>query len=91
MEVKHSEAANIADAVDMDSELAEKVDDGPRTWREGEPENERCKDNRYELLSKDNDFEREELAELRMNLQSVKAFYALAFWEWSCPSHSLGR
>jgi hypothetical protein len=41
LEVKYGKAAHIPEAVDVDCELAEKVDDGRRAQGQREPEDER--------------------------------------------------
>lgn len=55
LKVKDGKAADISEAIDVDRELAEKVDDGPRALGESVPQDEGCHDDREELLEKEGD------------------------------------
>lgn len=69
-EVEHGKAADVANAFDMYSELAEEVDDRRSAGRKGEPEDKRRQKNGGELSQKEGDLHLEQLTKLLMDLTS---------------------
>jgi hypothetical protein len=67
LEVKYGKAAHIPEAVDVDGELPEKVDDRRRARGQREPEDERRQHDAGEVRHEVNRFHSEELAELRVH------------------------
>lgn len=68
-EVEDGKRADIADSIDVNGELAEKVDNRSRTGRQREEEDEWCQENGQELGEEDSDLHCEEVAELCMHLE----------------------
>jgi hypothetical protein len=68
LEVEDGEATDVADAIDVDGELSEEVDDGRCAFGERKPEDKWSEDDGEEFGDKDLDFHREELAELVVDL-----------------------
>jgi hypothetical protein len=68
LEIKNGKTADIADALDMNGKLAEKVDDGAGARRQREKEYKGCKDDRHEFLEEDVDLEGKEGAKFSMHL-----------------------
>ena len=73
LEVEDGERADVADAVDVDGELAEEVDDGRCTCRQGEPEDKWREDDRQRLLDEHRDLHREKLSEIVVYLDMTGA------------------
>ena len=66
LEVKHGKAAHIPESVDVDGELAEKVNDRWRAGGQREPEDEWGQHDAGKLRRESNRFQSEKLAELRV-------------------------
>jgi len=77
LEVKHGKAADIPKSVDVDGELAEKVDDRWCARGQREPEDERRQYDTSELGGKRNRFHRENLAELSVDGLGMQLFAPL--------------
>ncbi len=72
LEVEHGEGAHVAQAVDMDGELFEKIYDRRRAWWQRVPEHERGQDDGEELLREGYDLHGEELPKLLVHLLRVQ-------------------
>jgi len=68
LKVKHREAADVAEPVNVYRELTEKVDDGGNTRGKREPQNERRQHDGNKLLRKGSNFHRKQFTELLMYL-----------------------
>ena len=64
LEIKHGKAADVPEPIDMDSELAEKVDDSRRAWRQRKPKNEWRQHDASKLRRESDRLHREKLAKL---------------------------
>ena len=67
LEIKHGKAADVPEPIDMDSELAEKVDDSRRAWRQRKPKDEWRQHDASKLRRKSDRLHREKLAKLRVH------------------------
>jgi hypothetical protein len=66
LEVKHGKAADVAESVNVDSKLAEKVDDSWRARGQREPKDERRQHDAGKFRRESDRLHREKLAELRV-------------------------
>lgn len=71
LEIKHGKAADVPEPIDMDSELAEKVDDGRRAWRQRKPKDEWRQHDASKLRGESDRLHREKFAKLRVHSLGV--------------------
>ena len=71
LEIKHGKAADVPKPIDMDSELAEKVDDSRRAWRQRKPKYEWCQHDASKLRREGNRLHRKKLAKLSVHSLGV--------------------
>lgn len=67
LEIKHGKAADVPEPIDMDSELAEKVDDSRRAWWQRKPKDEWRQHDASKLRRESDRFHREKIAKLRVH------------------------
>jgi len=67
LEIKHGKAADIPEPINMDSELAEKIHDSRRAWRQCKPKDEWRQHDASELRREGDRLHLEELAKLRVH------------------------
>jgi hypothetical protein len=67
LEIKHGKAADVPEPIDMDSELAEKVDDSRRAWRQRKPKDEWCQHDASKLRRESDRLHSEKFAKLRVH------------------------
>ena len=72
LEVKHGKAADVPEPVDVDSELAEEVDDSWRAWGQRKPKYERRQHDASKLRRESDGFHSEKLAKLRVHCLGVQ-------------------
>jgi hypothetical protein len=72
LEVEYGEAADVAEPVNVDRELAEEVDDLGRAARQREPEHERRRHDAEQLLRVDHDLHDEQLPECSVHALRVQ-------------------
>lgn len=76
-EVEDGEGADVAEAVDVDGEFAEEVDDAVAAFGEGEPEHEGREDDAQHFFEEDDDLHLVELGELALDFVGVEAVFPL--------------
>lgn len=76
-EVEDGEGADIAEAVDVDGEFAEEVDDAVAAFGEGEPEDQGGEDDAEDFFEEDDNLHLVELGELALDFVGVEAVLPL--------------
>lgn len=76
-EVEDGEGADVAEAVDVDGEFAEEVDDAVAAFGEGEPEDEGGEYDAQNFFEEDDNLHLVELGELALDFVGVQAVFPL--------------